>query len=109
MPITRQGLDGQRSQLQMAVIGQPDIAPRSDGDHLAAVVFHQQPIGLDRLVPLPVGDVGPGTLQMGAGRGVDLIELHGIGKLELAGCLGPGIAGRLHGQQTHQRGKQAGR
>ena len=79
----------------MAVVGQADIAPRRDRDHLAAIVFHQQAIGFDRFVPLAVFDVRPGTLQVGADRVVDFVELDGAGQFELAGGLCPGGAERV--------------
>ena len=68
----------------MAIVGQANVARGEDSDHFAAVVFHQQAIGFDRFGPLAIVDIGLGTLEVGADRVVDLVELDRAGELELA-------------------------
>ena len=70
--------------MHLAGIAQIDVAPGGDGQQLAFGIFHHLPQGLDGLVPLLLGQAGLGPFQVGQGGAVGAVELHGLGKLELA-------------------------
>ena len=90
----------------MAGVAQIDIPPGRNGQQLAFGIFHHLPQGLDGLVPLVLGQAGLGTFQAGQGGAVGAVELHGLGKLELAARgaeANLGLGRRRYGQASIAR------
>ena len=53
-----------------------------DGHELAVGGFHKLLQGVDRVAPLPIGQAGFDSLQLGQGDAVGAVELHGLGEVE---------------------------
>ena len=114
-PIQRQRLRRQARRVsQMAVVADRDEPPLGHGPELLAGVFHHLAQGLDRLVPLPIGEERLDPLQLGRHFALGPIDLHRIGQFipavrpELAE-LGDRGAGRVRRRRskapsTHRKG-----